>query len=401
MTRTFLSVPSSFITNNVSFKTVDIRDVSTTRIESHLYRFLLLLLFNTMVFMYFIRLRRLIQSVCHEILPRSTGHRKYVQSTGARLQSVMICRLSNDSNATIKSGNTMEDVDKMSTSTELIEANASLREIAIHFQQQVAAIDERLDNKRLSSAFKPFLAKQEEIKQLISDIDNVHALFYLFEKHCIQFDPPNFVHFIRRVAFLQKDAPLEILAPADIRHKIVTTLVRIGPNLDANDCKTLFHKFDLIDISVDDQAYKAILQLLKYHVNSFNLLELIGIKKKLSILVTGKVQEQRREDHVDEQNQANASLAKTTNEYVQVFCKALSLAAQLLIDQIETVDLAIYFLKHFHRDISENNFRALMSYVRRNNRKLRTQDRKTFYEILAEHRQQQQQPMQKCEEHVE
>ena len=217
-------------------------------------------------------------------------------------------------------------------------------------------LSKRLDPKNFSSlAFR-----QDELEKMIRHIDNPFQLLYLYEKNHRTFSTTNFVSFIKKIDYLNRLNG--VVLPQDIKKMLAESMVKHAPHFLAPDAASTFLSLTSLGLSLSEPSIRAALQILKYHVNSFDMNELIRFKLKLQWL----------------------KKFSPSNKFSEEFEKAVGLVAQLKGGEIATVKQAISLLKFFHQSISENNFTATMNFINSEWYDIRDRDIKDLAKVLLE-----------------
>jgi uncharacterized protein YfbU (UPF0304 family) len=99
---------------------------------------------------------------------------------------------------------------------------------------------------------------------------------------------------------------------------------------------------------LNDHAYKAVLQILKYHCNELQLPSLIAIKEDLQFL------------------KSKIGYKEGASEYVDNMDKVLSLAVQIKFENLKTSTEAVNLLRLFLNDFSATNFEKILNFVHKN-----------------------------------
>ena len=86
------------------------------------------------------------------------------------------------------------------------------------------------------------------------------------------------------------------------------------------------------------------MQILKFHVNEFDLDDLIKIKKLL--------------------NELKGEEMKISNEYVEILEKSLTIAVELKLADISQINTANRLIRYFGNDLSKNNLEKVRQYIR-------------------------------------
>lgn len=239
------------------------------------------------------------------------------------------------------------EIISLSEKSSLINSNHSRNnDLSLIINQDFVKV---LDQKLNSSNFKSLAYKQDEINSLIYKIENPFHLFYLYENYSIEFNPFNLVNMIKKLAYFSRNQNLTqnglFFIPEAINNSLTKQIIKIGPHLESFQCLTIFEKLVQIGYKINDYSIKALLQLLKYHVNDFDLDDLIRCRnfvQRLSI---------------------NPDGTTTSNEYAENLDKALTLAVQIKLEDLKNVKQTVNLLKIFSSSISDLNFERIIDFI--------------------------------------
>lgn len=185
--------------------------------------------------------------------------------------------------------------------------------------------------------------KQGELKKIIKINDNIFKLFYLLDNFHTVFAHDGLICYIKHLGLL---LPEDIPLPLKIKARLTKLIIKCLPNYEATDCMNLFLNLKRLGFKLNDYAYHAAMQILKFHLNNFDLDDLIRIKK-----------------HLDQLN-AEKGEDKTENEYADNLCKTLCLVVEIKLDDISNISTANCLMKSFGDDLSYNNLEKIKKYMR-------------------------------------
>jgi hypothetical protein len=197
-----------------------------------------------------------------------------------------------------------------------------------------------LELKLKPSNFKTIAYKQDEFNQIMRKLENPFNLFYFFEKYVHEFSTQNLIALTNKMVFMKYNDP-NFFIPAPIKTLLTKLVVKELPHFESFECFVLFKKLDKLDLGLNEFAIKACLQILKYHVNELELSDLLKTKYLL--------------------NRKTATDGK--NEYTINLNKALSLAVQIKLEQVDNPTNGVRLLSLFADDLSPNNFDKLIKYL--------------------------------------
>lgn len=243
--------------------------------------------------------------------------------------------------------NPKNEIVSLSERTKLINANQSRdSDLSLMINQEfVKVLDQKLNNYN----FKSLAYKQDEINSLIYKIENPFHLFYLYDNYSIEFNPFNLVNLIKKLAYFSRNQNLTenglFFIPEPINKSLTKQIIKIGPQLESFQCLIILDKLVQLGYKINDYSIKAMLQLLKFHVNDFDLDDLNRCKFFLQRLTI------------------NSDGTTTSNEYAENLDKALTLAVQIKLEDLKNVRQTVNLIKNFSSSVSDVNFERIINFV--------------------------------------
>ena len=189
--------------------------------------------------------------------------------------------------------------------------------------------------------------RETVLNEIINISNNQFELFYLIDKHQSEFTHPSLLACIRKLSKLIKESKNGDLSneftivPTKIKSSITKLLIKWMPYLESYESMSMYLNLSTLGFGLNDYAYAAVMQIMKHQVNSYDLRQLVSIKKKIV--------ENRR--------------SKQTSEYIENLDKAVSLAVQINLNRIEDVKMANSVIQYFGDSISEANYAKLSKLV--------------------------------------
>ena len=185
--------------------------------------------------------------------------------------------------------------------------------------------------------------KQVSLKEIIFGANNVFELFYLMDNFHSEFTHHSLLFFINKLKKLLSNSNIECEIPLKVKFILTKVLIKSFPSFEANDCLSTFFNLNALGFKINDLAYHAAMQILKFHLNQFFLDDFIRIKRTLNKM---KGEEENFE-----------------NEYVQNLEKALYLAVEIKLTDIDNILTANHLIKHFGNDLSYKNVTKIRKYI--------------------------------------
>ncbi len=192
------------------------------------------------------------------------------------------------------------------------------------------------------SADKPLLQKQQDIGKLMNNIENVYQILFMYEKYNKDFCKQNFINFVMKLAKLSISNCNVILSP--IKLSILKSLLKHGPNYNGQECKKLLFYFNDLGILLDEPICKALLLLLRFHLNDLELNDLIELKALIYSF------------------NKHPNLNKRIN-YIDSFEKSLNLSVQLQYHKISDIYQALYILIYFGLTLSPVDYQKILTFI--------------------------------------
>jgi hypothetical protein len=228
---------------------------------------------------------------------------------------------------------------------------------------------QKLDDKN----FKSLPYKQDEINKIVSNLKSVFNMFHLLEEHSHDFSPTNLAHFVNRLNFLLTANDDSVTAtfkmPAPIKALLTKLLLKHVPHMLPLECYHVFQRVQPLQFQLDDPFTRALMQLLKYHVNELSVEQLVKAKINLSILKKAKA-EGTKAVVSDQRNESKAltvrkksKISGSGDQIVDSLDTALDLAAELKYQDVKDPREVVKFLRHFGNSVSEANFTQIMNFM--------------------------------------
>ena len=178
------------------------------------------------------------------------------------------------------------------------------------------------------------IEKEQILNEIISLSNNQFELFYLLDKHQSELTHQSLFACIKKLAKLAKENGIETMVmSAKIKSGITKLLIKWVPYLEPIETLHMYWSLKTLGFNLNDYAYAAVMQIMKYQVNSYDLRQLIRIKK---VIVEGQ-------------------RLKQTSEYIENLEKAVNLAVQINISKVEDSKMADSVVKYFGDSISDRN----------------------------------------------
>jgi hypothetical protein len=222
---------------------------------------------------------------------------------------------------------------------------------------------EKLDDRN----FKTLAYKQDEFNRIMSNLKNVFNILHLLEQYAHDFHPQNLVNFIKRLSYLLNTSDPEITKienfkmPQPIKTQLTKLIIKHVPYMEAFDCYAVFQRVGTLQFELDDHFAKAVMQLLKYHVNDLDIGQLIKIKQNVAFLKRRKQQKEALlESNPPSQIVRRGKKPEQKLEIVDKLEKALDLAAQLKYQDVKEPRDAINVLRCFSSALSDANFEKII-----------------------------------------
>ena len=185
--------------------------------------------------------------------------------------------------------------------------------------------------------------KQSVLREIVFGADNIYHLYYLIDNYHNEFTHHSLLYFIKKLKMMVPNNITELGLPLEVKSHLTKLLIKWSPNFEADECLSTFCNLDSLGFNIDDMAYHASMQILKFHLNHFVLDDLIRIKKALRKL---KGEEKQ-----------------FSNEYVENLEKALHLAVQIKLSDLDSISTANNLIKHFSNDLSNSNMQKIRKYI--------------------------------------
>ena len=214
--------------------------------------------------------------------------------------------------------------------------------------------------------------KQIEIKRIIFDTTNVFELFYLLDNYHADFAHHGLLAVFTKLNILatsednHDNQRIRLHVPSKIKTRLTKLLIKLAPNFEAKETCGVFMRLASLGFGLNDFAYQAVMQVLKYQTNQLDLHNLIKIKSHLF----------QMRDSADQ---------VPANEYVQNLDKAVCLTVEVKIDEVKNTTEAKQLLKHFGKNLSENNEKRLEKYLDEEYARINKRQRLDFQRILKHH----------------
>ncbi len=216
-------------------------------------------------------------------------------------------------------------------------------------------VSAKTDELTISEGFKEMLDrtlkkpirlidKQITLKEIIFGTDSVYQLYYLIDFFHKDFTHHSLLYFIKKLKMLLPEERITFEMPLKIKGHLTKLLIKCSPSFEAHECLTTFFNLNLLGFNLNDFAYHAAMQILKFHVNEFDLDDLIKIKKLL--------------------NELKGEEMKISNEYVEILEKSLTIAVELKLADISQINTANRLIRYFGNDLSKNNLERVRQYIR-------------------------------------
>lgn len=178
------------------------------------------------------------------------------------------------------------------------------------------------------------IEKEQILSEIISLTNNRFELFYLLDKHQSEFTHQSLLTCLKKLTKLIKENGIETMAmPAKIKSGVTKLLIKWVPYLEPIETLVMFRSLKTLGFNLNDYACAAVMQIMKYQVNSYDLHQLISIKK---VIVEGQ-------------------RLKQTSEYIENLEKAVNLAVQINASKVEDTKTADSVVKYFGDSISDRN----------------------------------------------
>jgi hypothetical protein len=224
-------------------------------------------------------------------------------------------------------------------------------------------LNERLDDRN----FKSIAYKQDELHAIMHKLTNHFNMFYLLENYSKDFNAFNLASYIKRLALIIKtNNEVEFIMTQRVKSLLTKMIVNQVPHMLSIDCYQVFQRLGSLKFTLNDQTTKAMLQILKYHVNDLDLDQLIQMKKNVDFL------------------QRNNPNPNEINEYVEPFEKAVVLAVQLKYQTCTTPHQAVKLLKYYYSKLSDGVFNEIIGFVNSKYKDLKLDSALELTKVLAD-----------------
>jgi hypothetical protein len=201
-----------------------------------------------------------------------------------------------------------------------------------------------LSNQLNRKKFKSIALQQDEFNKVIMNINNPFELYYFLETYGYLFNHFNLFYFIKKLSWIKNEYKLvDYSMPEKIENAVAKLLIKLSPHFDAELTFRTLKFLKYLNANLNDFSMKALIQIIKFHVNKLTFNEIFTIKDMIENLKLNTA-------HID----------SDVGQYLKTLDKSLTLSVKInQEDDIKLKDIRL-ILKYYTHELSDYNYASII-----------------------------------------